>query len=110
AKCAGYLKHGISVVIVDVVTSRSANLHAELFDVLEVKGRQRDWKSPSSLYAVAYRAVTVRKNPRVEAWPEALALGKVLPVMPLWLSLDLSVPVRLEENYIATCESLRISA
>ena len=40
AKCAGYLQHGIGILIVDVVTARSANLHAELFDVLEVRGRR----------------------------------------------------------------------
>src|SRR5207302_4329360 len=40
AKCAGHLQHGIGVVIVDVVTARSANLHEEIFDVLEVKGRR----------------------------------------------------------------------
>ena len=28
--------------------------------------------------------------------------------MPLWLMLDLCVPVRLEESYLATCHSLRI--
>jgi hypothetical protein len=110
AKCAGYLQHGIGVVIVDVVTARSANLHAELFDVLDVKTRRATWQSPTSLYAVAYRAVTVRKKPRVEAWPERLALGERLPVMPLWLSLDLCVPVRLEESYRTTCRSLRIPA
>jgi hypothetical protein len=38
-----------------------------------------------------------------------LALGDALPVMPLWLSLDLCVPVRLEESYLASCRSLRIS-
>jgi hypothetical protein len=110
AKCAGYLKHGIGVVIVDVVTARTANLHAELFDVLEARGRRAAWESPTGLYAVAYRAVTARKNPRIEAWPDPLALGKALPVMPLWLASDLSVPVRLEESYLATCRSLRISA
>jgi hypothetical protein len=110
AKCAGYLKHGIAVVIVDIVTSRTANLHEELFDTLGVKGRRAAWKSSTNLYAVAYRAVTARKAPRVEAWPEPLALGEALPVMPLWLSLDLCVPVCLEESYLATCRSLRISA
>ncbi|MCI0459608.1 MAG: DUF4058 family protein [Gemmataceae bacterium] len=110
AKCAGYLRHGIGLVIVDVVTARSANLHEELFNVLEVKGRRGFWQSSSGLYAVAYRAVTVRKKPRVEVWPETLTLGKALPVMPLWLSLDLCVPVRLEESYLVTCQSLRISA
>src|SRR5690349_5509718 len=110
AKCAGYLKHGIGVIIIDIVTARSANLHRELFETLEVKGRAAAWESPSGLYGVAYRAVPVHKRPRVEVWPEPLALGQVLPVMPLWLSLDLCVPVRLEESYLATCRSLRIPA
>jgi len=110
AKCAGYLKHGIGLLIVDIVTARSANLHTELLDVLEVKSRRAAWESPTGLYAVAYRAVTVRKNPRVEAWPESLTLGTALPVLPLWLALDLCVPVRLEESYLATCRSLRIPA
>ena len=110
AKCAGYLKHGIGLMIVDVVTARSANLHEELFEALDVKTRRAVWKSPTGLYAVAYRAVTARKSPRVEAWPEPLTLGEALPAMPLWLTLDLCVPVRLEESYLVTCRSLRIPA
>jgi hypothetical protein len=110
AKCAGYLQHGIGVVIVDIVTARRANLHEELFNTLGVRSRRAVWHSRTGLYTVAYRPVTVRKAPRVEAWPEHLALGEVLPVMPLWLSLDLCVPVRLEESYLATCRSLRIPA
>ena len=110
AKCAGYLKHGIGVIIVDVVTARTANLHEELFEVLDVKSRRPAWESSTGLYAVAYRAVTVRKKLRVEVWPEALALGEALPVLPLWLSLDLSVPLRLEDSYLAACRSLRIPA
>jgi len=110
AKCAGYLRHAIGVVIVDVVTSRSANLHRELFEVLEVKSRREAWKSPTGLYAVAYRAVTSRKRPRIEAWPAALALGKALPILPLWLALDLYVPLPLEPSYTLTCRSLRIPA
>ena len=98
------------MVVVDVVTARTANLHAELFDVLAVKGRRAVWTSPTGLYAVAYRAVTVRKRPRVEAWPEPLALGEALPSLPLWLALDLCVPLRLEESYLTTCRSLRIPA
>jgi hypothetical protein len=110
AKCAGYLKHGIGVVVIDIVTARTANLHEELFGTLGVKSRRTAWRSSTDLYAVAYRAVTIRKSPRVEAGPEPLALGEPLPDMPLWLSLDLCVPVRLEESYLATCRSLRISA
>jgi hypothetical protein len=110
AKCAGYLQHGIAVVIIDIVTAPAANLHQELFDTLGVKSRRTAWRSSTGLYAVAYRAVPVRKAPRVEVWPESLALGEALPVLPLWLTLDLSVPLELEESYLATCRSLRIPA
>jgi hypothetical protein len=110
AKCAGYLKHGIGVVVVDIVTARSANLHQEIFAALGAKTRAAAWQSSTGLYAVSYRAVTVRKSPRVEVWPETLTLGKALPVLPLWLSLELAVPLRLENSYVATCQSLRISA
>jgi hypothetical protein len=110
AKCAGYLQHGINVVIVDVVTARSANLHRELADVLELKGRPAAWESETGLYAVAYRPVTVQVRPRVEIWPEELGLGRELPTMTLWLALDLCVPLALETSYIAACRSLRIPA
>jgi hypothetical protein len=98
------------VVVIDVVTSRAANLHRELFRTLDVKSRHALWQSTTGLYAVAYRPVTLRRSPRIEVWPERLALGKALPVMPLWLTVDLSVPLRLEETYVSTCRSLRIPA
>jgi hypothetical protein len=110
AKCAGYLKHGIGLVIVDVVTLRSANLHAELCEALEISGPALPWESPTGLSAVAYRPVTELRKPRLEIWPHKLTLGRDLPELPLWLALDLCVPVRLEESYQATCQSLRISA
>jgi hypothetical protein len=110
AKCAGYLQHGINVVVVDVVTARLANLHRELADVLEIKGRPAIWESTTGLSAVAYRAVAVRRRPRVEIWPEVLALGRELPSMPLWLAPDLCVSLGLEDSYTATCRSLRIPA
>ncbi len=110
AKCAGYLKHGIGLIIIDVVTAPKFNLHEELFDALEVSISKAVWKSATGLYAVSYRAVTVRKSPRVEVWPETLRLGKILPDMPLWLNVESCVPLHLEQSYLATCESLRISA
>jgi hypothetical protein len=109
AKCIDHLKHGIGVVIVDVVTTQSANLHEELFAALSVK-TQGVWTSATGLYAVAYRAVPDRKESRVEVWSEVLTLGEPLPTLPLWLALDLCVPLRLEESYVATCRSLRIPA
>ena len=110
AKCAGYLKHGIGLVIVDVVTLRSANLHAELYETLEITSPSPAWESPTGLYAVAYRPVTELRKPRLEVWPHELTLHRKLPELPLWLSRDIAVPLRLEESYVTTCQSLRISA
>ena len=89
-----------------MVTDRIANLHADLMDALEVS--EAGWEAPTKLYAVAYRPVPVQNQKRVEAWPEVLTLGRPLPVLPLWLRLDLSVPLQLEETYATTCEGLRI--
>src|SRR5262249_12993749 len=36
AKCAAYLQRGIGVVVADLVTTRQANLHNELIDVLRL--------------------------------------------------------------------------
>jgi hypothetical protein len=106
AKCAGYLKQAVGLVLIDVVTERTANLHKELLDALEVT--EADWQSPTELYAVAYRPVPVQKGSHVEGWPTALSLGQPLPTLPLWLNLDLCVPLELEETYLTTCSGLRL--
>lgn len=106
AKCAGYLKQAISVIVVDVFTERTANLHGDLLEVLETP--QAVWQSPTQLYAIAYRPVPVQNQQRIEAWPEVLTLGTPLPTMPLWLGLDLCLPLQLEETYLSTCDGLRI--
>lgn len=106
AKCAGYLKQAVSVIIIDVVTERAANLHADLMDALGVT--LAAWESPTQLYAIAYRPVPVQNRQSVEVWPETLTLGQCLPVLPLWLRLDLCLPLQLEEPYTTTCSGLRI--
>jgi hypothetical protein len=106
-KCAGYLQQGVAVVIIDVVTERTANLHAELVDILGCVPSLA-WRSPSHVYAVAYRPTQSADAQRLEAWPEALTVGAALPTMPLWLSEELCLPLRLEESYRATCTALRI--
>jgi hypothetical protein len=106
-KCASYLQQGVSVVVVDVVTERQANLHMEILEVLELAA-ELPWSSPSRLYAVAYRTAVSPGHQQLEAWPEPLALGAALPTLPLWLEPDLPLPLRLEESYAATCAALRI--
>src|SRR4051794_20167358 len=106
-KCAAHLQRGVSVIIVDVVTERTANLHAEVAQVLG-RADALAWPAAAELYAVTYRPVRTEDGGRIEAWPEALAVGQPLPTLPLWLEDDLCLPLRLEESYRATCASLRI--
>lgn len=106
-KCASYLNRGVAVVLIDVVTERSANLHAEILEVLRLSGVAA-WQSPTHLYAVAARMKLANGRHQLEAWHEPLALGQPLPRMPLWLDADLSVPLELETTYSAACEALRI--
>ena len=63
-KCADYLRRGVSVIVIDIVTERQANLHAEILQALERPEEPR-WQSPTQLYAVAYRSVLGATGP---AW------------------------------------------
>ncbi len=109
AKCAAYLQQEVSVVVVDVVTERCENLHAELMDLLELGAEPRAAVA-SDLYAVAYRALGREQGqPRLELWPAALKIGAALPVLPLWIAPERAVALDLEASYTATCASLRMA-
>lgn len=101
-KCAAYLREGISVIIVDVVTSRQHNFHADLMELFH--GDETAIRAVASdLYAVAYRVHVVGERTQLEAWPTALALGAPLPTMPLWLTESLCVPLDLDAGYQTAC-------
>jgi hypothetical protein len=104
-KCAGYLRAGVGLAVVDVVTSRLRGLHVELLDLLELDATDAAVSAP--LYAVAYRAAATPAS-RLEVWPHPLAIGGPLPTLPLWLAPALAVPVDLEASYVAACQLLRI--
>lgn len=103
-KCAKLLSQDVSVMIVDVVTNRAANLFHEL---LESLGAAAGGES-SSVYAAACRTVTSGRRPRLQSWPEPVAVGQPLPTLPLWLSEDLAIRLDLEPSYEETCRILRM--
>jgi hypothetical protein len=105
-KCVSYLQQGSGVLIVDVIRERLANFHEEVLKLLEqdVSGV---WRSPTDLYAVAYRATGTEER-RLDTWREPITVGQALPRMPLWLGVDVCVPVDLEASYNATCDDLRV--
>lgn len=107
AKVASYLSRGVSVVVVDAVTSRQAHMHSELLEVVQLP-ESFAWESPTHLSAIAYRMIQIDQQDRLEIWPHALKVGEPLPKLPLWLAADLAVPLELETTYAATCAGLRI--
>jgi hypothetical protein len=106
-KCGSYLQQNIGVLIVDVVTERSGNLHTELLELLEVTS-ETPCRSGNDLYAVSYRTIRTADPLRLQAWVEPLAVGGPLPKLPLWIDADLSLPIDLEETYRAACQARRI--
>jgi hypothetical protein len=106
-KCVAYLQQGSSVVVVDTVTTRRADLNAAILSLLGVDAAAA--APPSGLSAVSYRAVgRDEETQQLLLWPAPLALGQPLPTLPLWIASDLSVPLDLEASYQATCTDLRI--
>ena len=106
-KCVGYLQQGSSVVVVDTVTTRRADLNATILSLLGVETGAA--ALPSGLSAVSYRAVgREEETQQLQLWPAPLALGQPLPTLPLWIASDFSVPLDLEASYQTTCADLRI--
>jgi hypothetical protein len=105
AKCADYLNRGCGVVVVDVVTTRRAELHVELLNLL---GVEIPATAPPSLSAVSYRSLGRDGEGQLWAWPAPLAVGEPLPTIPLWLGGDLAVPLDLEASHSTACLDLRI--
>jgi hypothetical protein len=107
-KVAALLRQDVCVAIVDIVTTRHANLYTELLARL---GRSDPaLADPPLLYAVTLRA---RKPPKqrslLDAWFFPLAVGQPLPTIPLWLGPDLRIDVPLDPSYQAVCRLLRIA-
>jgi hypothetical protein len=104
-KCADYLRRGCGLVVVDVVTTRRADLHTDLLAALGAEPTPLS----SSLAVVSYRAVGRESEGQLQAWPAALEVGRPLPTVPLWLAPDLAVPLDLEASHTAACRDLRIT-
>ena len=107
AKCAALLQKNVCVAIVDLVTTRHANLYAELLELMDNSDPDFGFKKPS-LYAVTCRTRVARRKPKVDSWAYPMKLGHPLPEIPLCLSEDVVVPLELEASYEDTCKLLRI--
>ncbi|MBY0230231.1 MAG: hypothetical protein K2W96_13190, partial [Gemmataceae bacterium] len=97
-KCASYLQNNVSVIVVDPVMERHANLHEEIAGLLNADEDMRGAVA-ADLYAVSYRTRGRGEELRLEAWPAALAVGEALPALPLWLAPGLAIRLDLETSY-----------
>jgi hypothetical protein len=106
-KCASYLYQGISLIIVDIVTSRRANLHNEILRVMEA-AEVLQLEPEVALYAVAYRPLHRAGKDEIDTWRSPLALHQPLPTLPLSLRADLVIPVDFEATYAEACRRKRL--
>ena len=105
AKCAGYLLRGGGLVVVDAVTTRRGDLHAAILTAVGASASAVGVGGPS---AVAYRALRSGGETELQFWPSPLLIGDRLPTVPLWLAVDLAVPLDLEASHAAACEDVRV--
>lgn len=96
-KCAAYLHRGIGLVIVDVVTSRLANLHNEL--VAAIGGPPGAALADAPTYVTAFAPVHSGEANGVEVWPAPAPVGSPLPSVPLALRRGPVVDLDLEGTY-----------
>jgi hypothetical protein len=106
-KCAALLQKGVAVSIVDLVTIRNFNLYAELLVFL---GQNDPAMSdpPSNIYATSTRWIKKEKRALLQSWSNVLTIGQPLPTLPLWLTVDLVIPLDLEQSYEQACHDLWI--
>jgi hypothetical protein len=107
-KCLALLQNRVCVAIVDLVTTRNFNLYSEMLD----NTGQTDpslTSEPPGLYAVSCRPRQTGEKWLLEGWASSLVLGQPLPTLPLWLTDDFAIPLRLEDSYEETCRILRIT-
>jgi hypothetical protein len=104
-KCVSYLRRGIGLVVIDIVTDRLANLHNELLRVLG--GPESTQMADTPTYVAGYRPVHRRQSGanEIEVWPYAAVLGQPIPAVPLGLRGGPVVVLDLEGTYTAAIEA-----
>ena len=106
AKCFNLLRQDVCVSMIDLITIRQFNLYTELLALLERS--DPTFSPPPPIYAVTCRKRQVGRQTKLDAWCHPLAIGQLLPSLPIWLSETQTVSLDLEASYEETCRVLRI--
>lgn len=107
SKCSAMLQQQVSVVIVDLVTTRQFNLYHDLLEQANATDPAFG-DSPQSIYVAVCKSTRPHRVWTLDAWYHPLTLGTPLPTVPLWLADDYSIPLNLESSYEETCRVLRL--
>ena len=99
AKCCAYLKRGIGLVLIDVVTERRANLHNVLMKAIGGSSPQLMQETPTSVSG--FRPVHRRKTHinEIEVWAHEAVIDQLIPSVPLGLRGGPVVVLDLEKTY-----------
>jgi hypothetical protein len=105
AKCVAYLRRGVGVVIIDVVTERHANLHNQL--MAAIGGDKPQLMPDTPTYVSGYRPIHRRETHanEIEIWPYPASVGQPIPSVPLGLRGGPVVLLDLEATYTAAIEA-----
>ncbi len=98
SKCLAYLDAGIGLVLVDVVTTRSANLHNEVMTALDAPAKAMLPDVPT--YVASYRPTRPHERTRIDTWPYPCEVGTPIPGVPLALKNGPTVRLDLEGTYM----------
>jgi hypothetical protein len=96
-KCVSYLNHGVSLIVIDIVTGRQANLHHDILALLPSAGRPLLPKQ--SLYAIAHCPHRCNGEELIDLWASPLKVGGPLPALPLAITAKLVLPIDFEVAY-----------
>lgn len=99
AKCVTYLRRGIGLVLVDVVTERRWNLHNELMKV--IGGAAPTLMADVPTFVTGYRPVHRREASanEIEIWPLVATIGEAIPSVSFSLRGGPVVVLDLEAAY-----------
>lgn len=103
SKCDTLLRDAVGLVLIDIVTTRQANLHADLMQRFGESAEER-----SELYQVAYRPFPSESGPALSIWYRSLEIGGGIPPTLLFLKEGPIVELPLADTYLETCDDLKI--
>lgn len=107
SKCANYLYQGISLIVIDIVTERQANMHNETMALMNAPAVYL-LPAEASLYAVAYRPIRREQVEQIELWRERLRIGAPLPVLPLAVNAEDVLRVDFDSTYMDLCRRRKL--